>query len=69
MVDSPSIVKRKNALMEKDIMYRGKSSLTSIIKTYEDFSREDITDTIRGMKSEASGSCSESCDAINDLFC
>jgi 3'-phosphoadenosine 5'-phosphosulfate sulfotransferase (PAPS reductase)/FAD synthetase len=68
MIDSPSIVKRKNAPVEKDIMYRGKSSLTSIIKTYKDFSREDITDTIRGMKSDASGSCSESCDAINDLF-
>lgn len=44
-------------------MYRGKVSLANIIKTYEDFSDEEIKNTIRGMKADTSA-CSESCEAL-----
>lgn len=55
-----------------EIMYRGNNSLQSIIDMYADKSRDEITSTIRGMKSLDSGSCSESCEAFNpdqlDIF-
>jgi 3'-phosphoadenosine 5'-phosphosulfate sulfotransferase (PAPS reductase)/FAD synthetase len=68
MIDSDDIPERKNATAGKQGIYREGQTLRSIIAAHVDLSRDEITQTIRGMKREASGSCSESCDAINDLF-
>jgi 3'-phosphoadenosine 5'-phosphosulfate sulfotransferase (PAPS reductase)/FAD synthetase len=58
--DSVRITDREQ---ESEIMYRGDHSLVSIIKMYEDVSADDLAQTIRSMKREDSGSCSESCEA------
>ena len=68
MIDSPSIQARKAALIPKEVMYRGSNSLYSVMTYYKEHEREEIAQTIRGMKSEASGSCGESCETIDDLF-
>ena len=46
-----------------DVMYRSGNSLRSVIKMYEEFSTQEIEETIRSMKREETGSCSESCEA------
>lgn len=46
------------------IMYRGGNSLISIIKLYENHSRDEILSTIRKTKSFDAGSCSESCEVF-----
>jgi len=47
-----------------EIMYRGKNSLESVIKIFSDTSREEIISKLRTSKQLDTGSCSESCEAI-----
>lgn len=68
MIASDSTLRRKGSPFEKEVMYRAHQSLGGIIEQYKDYSRHEITQTIRGMKQMDAGSCSESCDAIFDLF-
>jgi len=60
--DSVRITDRKLA---SDLMYRDDVSLVQIIKTYEQFTDEEIAQSIRSMKKDT-GSCSESCEAFSD---
>lgn len=65
------VEKRKSPSLE---MYRDRQSFGQIIKTFSDHSRDDIAETIRGMRRFDSGSCSESCEVFvceanqGDLF-
>ena len=67
LIEEPTVreMGRKTAT---EIMYRDYHSLRSIIESHAGFSREEIEATIRGMKREETGSCSESCEAFNDLL-
>lgn len=49
----------------KEIMYRSKQSLISVIDAYKDLTRAEIAQTIRGMRSMDTGSCSESCEVFS----
>ena len=49
----------------KEIMYRKKQSLIKIVSLYENHTRDEIAQTIRGMKSMDTGSCSESCEVFS----
>lgn len=44
------------------IMYRGRNSLYTIQKIYEDAERHELISALKGQKRDASGSCSESCE-------
>lgn len=68
MIASDSIQSRPGSPLGKEIMYRNKLSLNGIIDTYKDFERDEIANTIRSMKQFNAGACSESCEAIEDLF-
>lgn len=64
-----SIDKANNRLNEgsvipKGVMFRNSNSLQSIIAKFELHSRDDIADTIRSMKRNESGGCTESCEAF-----
>lgn len=48
----------------KGVMYRGSNSIDSIIAKFELHSRQEIYETIRSMKRQESGGCSESCEAF-----
>lgn len=55
----------------KGVMFRSNNSLQSIIAKFELHSRDDIADTIRSMKRNESGGCTESCEAFGcqmDMF-
>ena len=55
----------------KGVMFRNKNSLQSIIAKFELHSRDDIHDTIRSMRRNESGGCTESCEAFGcqmDMF-
>lgn len=67
LVDEPT-VRDMHRKSEKEVMYRGHNSLKSIIESHKGFSREEIEQTIRGMRRYESGSCSESCEAFGDLL-
>ncbi len=45
-------------------MYRNRQTIIDIVEIYSDHSRDEIIETIRGMKSMESGSCSESCEVF-----
>ncbi|HIE9385312.1 TPA: phage N-6-adenine-methyltransferase [Klebsiella pneumoniae] len=64
MVTSPSVRNVKSRQHDSRIMYRERNTLESIIALYASHSREEIAATIRGGKGYASGSCTESCEAI-----
>lgn len=49
----------------KEIMYRKNQSLIQIVSLYENHTRDEIAQTIRGMKSMDTGSCSESCEVFS----
>lgn len=49
----------------KEVMYRNLQTITGIVDAYKDLSVNEIRQTIRGMKSMDSGSCSESCEVFN----
>lgn len=46
-------------------MYRGEMSLRDIIKAFEEHSNDDIEQRLKLSKRYDSGSCSESCEALN----
>ena len=50
----------------KEIMYRNKQSLIQIVSLYKNHSRQEIAQTIRGMKSMDTSSCSESCEVFSN---
>ena len=68
MIDSESIVVRPGVPFPKEVMYRNHESLKQIIETHKDIDRDTLTKSIRSMKRFDAGSCTESCDAIGDLF-
>ena len=49
---------------KKEIMYRNLQTITGIVDAYKDHSINEIRQTIRGMKSMDTGSCSESCEVF-----
>lgn len=55
------VEKRKSPPLE---MYRGRQSFGQIIATFKDHSRDEIASTIRGMRRNDAGSCSESCEVF-----
>lgn len=57
------VEQRKSPSLE---MYRGKNSLTTVIKSYDQISRDELAASLRGAKRFESGSCSESCEVFND---
>ena len=67
MINSNSVPEKRET--PKEIMYRGHNSLSSIIATFADIERGEI---VRGLKNShrfESGSCSESCEAVQiDMF-
>ncbi len=48
----------------KEVMYRNLQTITGIVDVYKDYSINEIRQTIRGMKSLDTGSCSESCEVF-----
>ncbi len=48
----------------KGVMYRNHNSLESIIAKFALHTREEIYDSIRSMKRQAAGGCTESCEAF-----
>lgn len=62
LIDDPNIRVVERRQQENKIMYRGNNSLISIIAMYQNYSREEIFNTIRGNRAFDSGSCSESCE-------
>lgn len=63
--DDPNIRVVERRQQENKIMYRGNHSLVSIIAMYQNYSREEIFNTIRGNRGFDSGSCSESCEIFS----
>ncbi|MBO2563766.1 phage N-6-adenine-methyltransferase [Shewanella algae] len=55
-----------NRSFPKEIMYRGRNSLLSVVQKFADHSRDEIADTLRSMKKQESGSCTESCEGFSD---
>lgn len=49
----------------KGVMFRSNNSLQSIIAKFDLHSRDDIADTVRSMKRNESGGCTESCEAFS----
>ena len=68
MIASDKVASRPGSPLGKEVMYRGRSTLCGIIEQYADSSRDEIARTIRGMKQNNAGACSESCEAMFDLF-
>lgn len=60
--DRPDLTKKP----PKEIMYRNKKSLISIVDSYKNHTRSEIQQTIRSMRSMDSGSCSESCEVFGE---
>lgn len=52
------------ASVSSKVMYRYKNSLESIASKFAHMTRQEIRDSIRSMKNDDSGSCSESCEAM-----
>ena len=48
----------------KEVMYRDFQTITGIVDAYKDKSINEIRQTIKGMKSMDTGSCSESCEVF-----
>jgi hypothetical protein len=65
LINDPDVRAVERRQQENKIMYRGNNSLISIIAMYQNHSREEIFETIRGNKSFGSGSCSESCEIFS----
>lgn len=65
LIDDPNIRVVERRQQENKIMYRGNNSLISIIAMYQNYSREEIFNTIRGNRAFDSGSCSESCELFS----
>lgn len=51
----------------KGTSYRGSNTLDSIIAKFSVYSRDELASTIRSMKQEETGSCTESCEAFVEL--
>ena len=49
---------------DKNVMYRGKLSLSGIAEMYSEMSESDIRDRMRSAKRYETGSCTESCEAF-----
>lgn len=47
------------------IMFRGNNSLEGIIALFQDHTRDEIANVVKGSGGYKSGSCSESCEAFN----
>jgi hypothetical protein len=72
MLKSPKVKNqagKEAAGLSNDQVYRGRLSLDSIIKTYEEFTDDELTERLERGKRLDTGSCSESCEAMTlDLF-
>lgn len=62
LIDDPNIRAVEREQQANKIMYRSAHSLVSIVAMYQNYSREEIFNTIRGNRAFDSGSCSESCE-------
>jgi 3'-phosphoadenosine 5'-phosphosulfate sulfotransferase (PAPS reductase)/FAD synthetase len=68
MIASDRITARKEAEFAKDVMYRNHMSLTGVIKLFDDITTDQLILTVEGRGELNADTCSESCDAIFDLF-
>jgi hypothetical protein len=65
LINDPGVRVVERRQQENKIMYRGNNSLISIIAMYQNHSREEIFETIRGNRGFGTGSCSESCEIFS----
>jgi len=66
LIASDSVRQIPERAMPSDIMYRDGHSLQSIIDSYADIPTTQIEKSIRSMRQNDTGSCSESCEASSD---
>jgi hypothetical protein len=67
MINSKTVPEKRET--PKEIIYRGHNSLESIIATFKNVARTEIARGLKNAHRYDSGSCSESCEAIQmDMF-